>query len=183
MDEYRNLVQQKDAEHLDLQQTLYAVLFKHGVATASGLDSEGQSAGDLPSILDLLSALNEWMDAAATEKAESAEAEAQRIGLIVKQCGVSRLLAVQLLAEHHGDAAAAIFAFTANSEAASTERASLDRERTAYRERMEEAEGRRKRMAVELEEAQSAAKALKLEHGAMAAALKEQACCLRAGGH
>ena len=55
-------------------------------------------------------------------------AEAQRIGL-----------------EHHGDAAAVIFAFTASPEARSTERASLGRERTACREQMKEAEGRRKR--------------------------------------
>ena len=174
MDEFREMERQKEAKDEEVSRSLYAVLFKHGVVTQSDMNSEGQSATELPAISDLVQRLAEWMDSAAVEKAESEELEAQQISLIVKQCGVSRIVAVQLLAEHHGDAAAAIFAFTANSEAASTERTSLDRERTAFRERMEEIEGRRKRTAMELEETRSAAKALKLENVALASELKGQ---------
>jgi len=176
MGDFQTLVQQKEAESMqqidDFLRSLYAVLFKHGVVTRSDTESEGQSTA-LPPIEVQLRALSEWMETATAQRVESEDAaEEEQIGVIVKQCGVSRVLAAKLLSEHHGDADAVVLELTSSSNAAMKEQASLHRERAVHRERVAELESARKRMALEVEEAQSAAKAMRLESEALAAELK-----------
>merc|ERR1712032_421663 len=80
-----------------------------------------QNNNDMMTAKNLILSLNEWIERINTDNQQKNEEE-EKIDIVMKQCDISRILAIKLLNDYNGDPSTAIFEYNQKREDMSTKK-------------------------------------------------------------
>ena len=158
MNQYKNMLQNKDDEYMNLRRNLHTILYKNG-ALKSGSPATNSSEGqeqdnDKMTASNLLLSLNNWIENTHSNN-EKAKDQEQNVEILMKQCDISsRMLAVKLLNEYNNDVSTAIFEYN-QQQIINTKHASNTDELELYKNKVIEYEKKQKKFMNELQNNES----------------------------